>query len=378
MATVANPLMNKFTNWIRNQLGPSPLIGLSMLVMSVLAILSAFKISPSLPPGFGYALLTAVIASAALYWLIRVGQLWPKVVGGGAGGYRLRPRSGVGLTDPSGKVSGIAALDELSSMIGLNTVKSEIHTLIQRLRVEAARQEQGLPVAPISLHMVFAGPPGVGKTVVARLYGEILRDLGVLEKGHVIETDRSGLVAGYVGQTALKTKQRIAEALDGILFIDEAYALSAHPAGGSDSFGQEAIDTLLKEMEDKRDRLIVIVAGYSDQMRQFVASNPGLPSRFTKTIRFDSYTAEELVAILHATARREGLRMDNESDQIARAFFERASTAPDFGNARTARTLLERAREAQASRISPALAHGNVDLAELTCADIASAVGSMS
>ena len=226
--------------------------------------------------------------------------------------------------------------------------------------------------------MVFAGPPGVGKTVVARLYGSILRDLGVLEKGHLIETDRAGLVAGYVGQTALKTKERITEALDGILFIDEAYALVARTPGQTDSFGLEAIDTLLKEMEDKRDRLVVIVAGYPEQMEQFVASNPGLPSRFTKTIRFSSYDADELVTITHSMARRDGLHLGPISDQIINAFFVRASERADFGNARTARTLLERAREAQAVRIAPHLATGIVDLNELTASDIELAIAAMS
>lgn len=348
-----------------------------MLMMSLLGILAAFRITPSLPPWLGYTLLAALVASASLYWAGRVVRLWPQVVGGSRSGpYRLRPRSRIRLTDANGATSGIDALDELARMIGLDTVKAEISTLIQRLRVETARREQGLPVAAISLHMVFAGPPGVGKTVVARLYGSVLHDLGVLEKGHLVETDRAGLVAGYVGQTALKTKERVAEALDGILFIDEAYALVDHP-GQSHAFGLEAINTLLKEMEDKRDRLVVIVAGYPEQMRQFVASNPGLPSRFTKTIRFDGYDADELVAIMHSTARRDGLRLSAISDQLVKAFFARASQNPDFGNARTARTLLERAREAQAVRIAPHLADGNVDLNELTPSDIESAIAAM-
>jgi SpoVK/Ycf46/Vps4 family AAA+-type ATPase len=179
------------------------------------------------------------------------------------------------------------------------------------------------------------------------------------------------------GQTALKTKERIAEALDGILFIDEAYALAAG-SGGNDSFGQEAIDTLLKEMEDKRDRLVVIVAGYPEQMERFVASNPGLPSRFSKTIRFSSYNADELVTIMHSTAQRDGLRLGSDADPTLKAFFERASETPDFGNARTARTLLERAREAQAVRIAPHLAERRVDLDLLTSSDIESAIATMS
>lgn len=183
------------------------------------------------------------------------------------------------------------------------------------------------------------------------------------------------MVAGYLGQTALKTKQRIAEALDGILFIDEAYALVRRGNGQGDFFGQEAVDTLLKEMEDNRDRLVVIVAGYPDQMREFVAANPGLPSRFSKTIHFDSYQPGELVAILHAMAEKDGLRLSAEANPVATAWFEQAKSAPDFGNARAARTLLERAREAQAA---PSLAGGGVDLTELTLADIRQAIAAMS
>jgi stage V sporulation protein K len=370
--------MAKFARWLNTQLGPSPIVGLSMLVMTFLAILSTFKISPTIPPWLGYTVLIALVASANVYWICRVVRLWPQVVAVRAGGFRLQPRSRFGATASSGAPSRIEAVDELTRMIGLDTVKVEINTLTQRLRVEAARREQGLRVAPISLHMVFAGPPGTGKTVVARLYGSILRDLGVLEKGHLVETDRAGLVAGYVGQTALKTKERIAEALDGILFIDEAYALVASAPGQSDSFGREAVETLLKEMEDKRDRLVVIAAGYAEQMRQFIASNPGLPSRFAKTIEFSAYTPEELVAIVHSVARRNGLRLGQSSDLMVNAFFTRVLKRPDFGNARTARTLLERAREAQAVRVGPLLTKGNVDLDELTSGDIEAAIAAMS
>jgi stage V sporulation protein K len=369
--------MTDVGQWLKAQLGPSPVVGLCMLVMTVLGVLTTFRLTPAVPPWLGYACLVALVASANLVWIDRVRRLWPQVAGGPeTGGYRLQRRSRVGVIAGPGVTSGVEALDEMGGMIGLGNVKTEINTLVQRLRVEAARREQGLPVAPISLHMVFAGPPGVGKTVVARLYGSILRDLGVLEKGHLIETDRAGLVAGYVGQTALKTKATIAEALDGVLFIDEAYALVPRTPGQTD-FGLEAVDTLLKEMEDKRDRLVVIVAGYPDLMEHFVASNPGLPSRFTKTIRFNSYNADELVAIVHTMARHDGLRLEHDCDPTIEAFFARASERPDFGNARTARTLLERTREAQAVRIAPLLANGRVDLNELTPRDIEAAIAAM-
>ena len=282
-------------------------------------------------------------------------------------------RSATGTKANVAAASGLSALEELGRMTGLETVKAEIGTLTSRLQVEGARRERGLPVAPISLHMVFAGAPGTGKTVVARLYGAILRDLGVLEKGHLIETDRAGLVAGYVGQTALKTRDKIADALDGILFIDEAYALAEQQGSVGHDFGREAIDTLLKEMEDKRDRLVVIVAGYPDLMRKFLASNPGLPSRFTKTISFESYKVEDLITITHSMARRDGLRASSDADPVLKTYFQRVRTNPDFANARTARTVLERAREAQASRVAPLIGSPDIDLDALTLSDFPAA-----
>jgi len=342
-----------------------------MLILTILAVLSAFKINPALPPWLGAAILISLVAAANFYWAGAVVRLWPRVVGGYGGNWQVRLRSKLRIVD--GTVTGIPAYDELSGLTGLETVKAEIGTLIYRLQIDAARREQGLPVAPISLHMVFTGPAGTGKTIAARLYGEILRDLGVLEKGHIVETDRAGLVAGYIGQTALKTKEKISAALDGILFIDEAYALTEHSTSGVD-FGQEAIDILLKEMEDKRDRLVVIVAGYPDPMRKFLASNPGLPSRFTKTIAFESYAASDLVAITRLMAEHEGLSLSSEAAPILRNYFERARTAPDFANARTARTVLERARETQAARVAPLIGTPGIDLNELTLDDIQSVV----
>lgn len=351
-------------------------MSLSMLVMTLLAILSAFKITPSVPPVVGYGLLATIIVGANLYWAGSIIRLWPQVVGS-PGSFRLQSRSHAATLATGEHTPGIPALDELNRMIGLDAVKAEINTLIQRLRVEIARRERNLPVTPISLHMVFTGPPGVGKTVVARLYGAILRDLGVLEKGHLVETDRAGLVAGYVGQTALKTKDRIAAALDGMLFIDEAYALVGRAGGQTDSFGLEAVDTLLKEMEDNRNRLVVIVAGYPEQMEQFIASNPGLPSRFTKTIMFSSYSAVQLVAITHSLAQRDGLRIDPAADGMMNDYFAEAASRPNFGNGRTARTLLERAREVQAVRVAPYLTNKTVDLEELTARDIEAAIATM-
>jgi len=363
--------MDRFWQSLRGFLGPSPLLSACMLLLTILAVLAAFRITPYVPPNLGYLVLALLVASANLYWAGSVIRLWPRVIGGSGGDWQVRLRSKLRIVD--GTATGIGALDELAEMTGLEKVKAEIGTLIQRLQIEAARREKGLPTTPISLHMVFTGPPGTGKTAVARLYGAILRDLGVLEKGHLVETERAGLVAGYVGQTALKTKQRIADALDGILFIDEAYTLAEH--AGAVDFGREAIDTLLKEMEDKRDRLVVIVAGYPDQMRKFLASNPGLPSRFTKTIQFESYEAGDLVAITHLMARQGGLRLSQDADPVLKHFFERVRTASDFANARTARTLLERARETQAARIAPLMTNSSVDLNELTLADIQSVIG---
>ncbi len=342
-----------------------------MLVTTILAILTALKITPALPPGLGYVILGLLVVSSNLYWGWSIARLWPRAIGDADGHWQLRPRSKARIVN--GTMTGIPALEELSKLTGLDTVRSEISTLIQRLQIEAARREKGSPIAPISLHMVFAGPPGTGKTVVARLYGAILRDLGVLEKGHLVETDRAGLVGGYVGHTALKTKEKIADALDGILFIDEAYALAEQPGNVGHDFGREAIDALLKEMEDKRDRLVVIVAGYPDPMRKFLASNPGLPSRFTKTLQFESYAPADLVTITHAMARRDGFRLSHDADQVLQNIFARARTSPDFANARTARTLVERSREAQAARVAPLIGDPGVDLDELTLADIQTA-----
>ncbi|MBV8167556.1 MAG: AAA family ATPase, partial [Alphaproteobacteria bacterium] len=260
-----------------------------------------------------------------------------------------------------------SALDRLEEMIGLDAVKEEVNKLMAALEVERMRRQQGLAVAPISRHMVFTGPPGVGKTEVARALGEIYRSLNVLRKGHLVETDRSGLVASYIGQTAPKTLDKCKEALDGILFIDEAYAL----AGSGNDYGREAIDTLLKFMEDNRDRLVVIVAGYPSEMQRFIGANPGLASRFTKTIAFPPYSANELVAILRLMAKRQSYLLPDGLEPTLEAWIKIGLRSKSWGHGREMRTLLERAREAQAARIA---LDPSADVGTLVTADIDAAI----
>jgi SpoVK/Ycf46/Vps4 family AAA+-type ATPase len=272
-----------------------------------------------------------------------------------------------GQTAEDDQGSEAAALEKLDAMVGLAPVKQEIKRLTARMEVEQKRREQGLPVAALSQHMVFTGPPGVGKTEVARVIGEVFRSLKVLRKGHIVETDRAGLVAGYIGQTATKTLDKCREALDGILFIDEAYTLAAGAGGSGHDFGKEAIDTLLKFMEDNRDRIVVIVAGYSNEMRRFIESNPGLSSRFTKTVDFPAYGAGDLCEILRRMAARQHFLLPHDFAAALTPWIESRANAPDWGNARSMRTLLEKAREAQAIRIST---DANADLSRIETADL--------
>jgi SpoVK/Ycf46/Vps4 family AAA+-type ATPase len=267
------------------------------------------------------------------------------------------------------EVSIAAALEKLDAMVGLAPVKQEVKRLSARLEVEQKRRAQGLPIAALSQHMVFTGPPGVGKTEVARVIGEIFRALKVLRKGQIVETDRAGLVAGYVGQTATKTLDKCREALDGILFIDEAYTLAS--TGGAYDFGKEAIDTLLKFMEDNRERIVVIVAGYPNDMRRFIESNPGLSSRFTKTINFPAYGAADLCEILKRMAARQQFSLPNDFAVALTPWIEQHTTSPDWGNARSMRTLLEKAREAQAIRISM---DADADLSRIATEDLLDAI----
>ena len=251
-------------------------------------------------------------------------------------------------------------LAQLDALIGLSGVKQEVKSLINLLKMKQIRDARGMKTPNVSKHLVFLGNPGTGKTTVARLLSKIYKQLGVLEKGQLVEVDRGGLVAGYVGQTAIKTQERIDEAMGGVLFIDEAYTLAK---GGTD-FGQEAIDTLLKAMEDKRDSFVVVVAGYSGPMKTFLESNPGLKSRFNKNIVFEDYSKDELAAIFNAFCAPYGMILDADAESFLMAYLDRlmAHKPENFANGREMRNLFETMVANQANRLSN---HENIDDADL-------------
>jgi len=239
---------------------------------------------------------------------------------------------------------------ELDGYIGLTTVKEEVDQLINWIRVEQMRKEHGLPTSDLTLHMVFSGNPGTGKTMIARLMARIFHSLGILSRGQLIEVDRGDLVAGYVGQTAIKTKEVIEKAMGGVLFIDEAYALTNR---GENDYGGEAVDTLLKAMEDHRDDLIVIVAGYIEPMQKFLHSNPGLESRFNRFIDFPDYTLDEMLAIFDMRCENAGYTLDEAARETLSKVIDRESRQDvrGFGNARGVRNLFETAIARQADRL---------------------------
>ena len=244
---------------------------------------------------------------------------------------------------------------ELAGLVGLQTVKTEVSKLSNYLKMQQLRKQKGMMSVPVTYHCVFTGNPGTGKTTVARILAGIYRDLGVLRKGHLVETDRSGLVAEYVGQTAVKTNKLIDSALDGVLFIDEAYTLVQ--GGNGDSYGPEAVATLLKRMEDDRNRLVVILAGYSGPMKTFIESNPGLRSRFNRYIHFEDYSAEELLDIFKIIASKYDYLLDSAAELKLSKLFDQAVAGKDehFGNGRFVRNIFEKVMENQASRLASSI-----------------------
>jgi hypothetical protein len=258
-------------------------------------------------------------------------------------------------------------LDELDALVGLEEVKREVRLVANLLRVEQIRRERGLPVVDQSRHLIFTGNPGTGKTTVARLLAQIYRTLGVVERGHLVEADRAGLVAGFVGQTAKRVVDAFDRADQGVLLIDEAYSLAR---GGENDFGREAIDTMVKLVEDRRDRVVVILAGYPDEMATLVDTNPGMESRFPRTIQFPDYSNDELLAIIESLGRQGRYRLDESACAAVRAWLVAQPRDQGFGNGRLARNLFEQAVANQASRLVAIDNPTDDQLTTLTSADI--------
>ncbi len=265
--------------------------------------------------------------------------------------------------------------EELQSLIGLEGVKEEVRTLANFAKVQKMRADKGLKNPNMSYHLVFTGSPGTGKTTVARIVARIYKDLGILKKGHLVETDRSGMIGQYVGQTAPKVNAMCDSALNGVLFIDEAYALTQH--SGSQDYGDEAVATLLKRMEDDRDKLVVIVAGYTDEMKHFIETNPGLQSRFNRYINFPDYTPEELYKIFRMYLNKNEYTITKEAASYLeqRLDYVVAHKDRNFGNARYVRNVFEKAIQCQANRISKGRNLSEDELTEITLADIKKAFG---
>ncbi|MFD5426421.1 right-handed parallel beta-helix repeat-containing protein [Streptomyces sp. NPDC127084] len=275
----------------------------------------------------------------------------------------------------SAKAAPSGPLDELDSLIGLADVKHQVRTLVNLNQLAQRRARLGMPVPPMSRHLVFSGPPGTGKTTVARLYGGILAELGVLGSGHLVEVSRADLVAQVIGGTAIKTTAAFNEALGGVLFLDEAYTLLSDGKGSGADFGREAIDTLLKLMEDHREEVVVIAAGYTDEMSAFLNSNPGLASRFTRTIEFANYTAEELVTITERMCEAHRYELDPRTLDALAGHYGRMERGATFGNGRAARRVFEEMVDRQAFRLGSMVEPAEADLSLLLPADVGTESG---
>lgn len=261
-----------------------------------------------------------------------------------------------------------SVMEELNSLVGLESIKSDVSNLISLVKMQKIREQKGLKTVPVSLHLVFTGNPGTGKTTVARLLAQLYKHIGVLNSGQLIEVDRSGLVAGYVGQTAIKTREKIDQAIGGVLFIDEAYTLAKE---GND-YGQEAIDTLLKAMEDKRNQFVVIVAGYTEPMANFINSNPGLKSRFNKYFFFPDYSDEELVEIFDRMCRQYEYTVTPDAKKLIENEIHEMEDrkGADFANARDIRNLFENIITKQATRVSAMNNPSDDEVSTITSDDV--------
>lgn len=260
-------------------------------------------------------------------------------------------------------------LAEMDALVGLDTVKKDIRSMINFIRVCKLREERGMKAPKLSYHMVFSGNPGTGKTTIARMLAQLYKAIGVLPKGQLVEVDRSGLIAGYQGQTAIKTAEVIKSAMGGVLFIDEAYALAD---SDNDTYGKECIATVLKAMEDHRDELIVIVAGYDELMHKFIDSNPGLKSRFNKYINFPDYSGEEMEKIFMLQCDSNGYELEAEARELIRAIFDDWYETRDenFGNGRTVRNSFEKIINCQATRLAADTDISDEELRLLTVQDV--------